>query len=76
MGNTKVDKAAGLAKETLGKATGNKRLENEGKLEQAGASIRETAGEVADSVSGAVGKAIDSVGSAAERIKDKLSGKA
>jgi uncharacterized protein YjbJ (UPF0337 family) len=76
MGNTKVDKAAGLAKETLGKATGNQRLENEGKLEQAGASLREAAGEVADGVSGAVGKAIDSVGSAAERIKDKLSGKA
>ena len=44
MGNTKVDKAAGLAKETLGKATGNKRLENEGKLEQDGASLREAAG--------------------------------
>lgn len=76
MGSAKVDKAAGKAKEVLGKATGNKRLENEGKLEQAGASIQETAGEVVDNISGAVGKAIDSVASAAERVKDKLSGKA
>ncbi len=75
MSNAKVDKAAGQAKEVIGKVTGNKTLENEGKLEQAGASIREVAGEVADNVSGAVGKAIDSVGSAAERIKDTLSGK-
>lgn len=76
MSNAKVDKATGQAKEVLGKVTGNKKLENEGKLEQAGASIREAAGEVADGVSGAFGKAIDSVGNAAGHIKDKLSGKA
>jgi uncharacterized protein YjbJ (UPF0337 family) len=73
MSNAKVDKAAGLGKETLGKVTGNKKLENEGKLEQASASVREAASEVAGNVSGAVGKVIDSVGSVAERIKDKLS---
>jgi uncharacterized protein YjbJ (UPF0337 family) len=76
MSNAKVDKATGQAKEVLGKVTGNKELENEGKLEQAGASIREVAGEVADGVAGTVGNAIDSVGNAAERLKDKLSGKA
>jgi len=64
MNNAKIDKAAGQAKEVLCQVTGNKKLENEGKLEQAGASIREVAG-----------KAIDSVGNAAERLKEKLSGK-
>ena len=75
MNNAKIDKAAGQAKEVLGQVTGNKKLENEGKLEQAGASTREVAGEVADGVAGTVGKIIDSVGNAAERLKEKLSGK-
>jgi uncharacterized protein YjbJ (UPF0337 family) len=75
MNNAKIDKAAGQAKEVLCQVTGNKKLENEGKLEQAGASIREVAGEVADGLAGTVGKAIDSVGNAAERLKEKLSGK-
>ncbi|EXI70685.1 MAG TPA: CsbD family protein [Candidatus Accumulibacter phosphatis] len=75
MNNAKMDKAAGQAKEVLDQVTGNKKLEDEGKLEQAGASIREVAGEVADGVAGTVGKAIDSVGNAAERLKEKLSGK-
>ncbi|MBS1211836.1 MAG: CsbD-like [Proteobacteria bacterium] len=75
MSNAKVDKATGQAKEVFGKVTGNKKLENEGKLDQAGASIREVASEVVDNASGAVGKAIDSVGKAAEHLKDKLSGK-
>lgn len=75
MSNPKIDKAAGQAKEVLGKVTGDKNLENEGKLEQAGAAIREAASEVADSVASTVGKAIDSVGDAATRLKDKLAGK-
>lgn len=76
MSNAKIDRATGQAKEAIGKVTGDKKLENEGKLEQAGAAIREVVGEVADGVSGAIGKAIDSVGNAADHLKDKLSGKA
>jgi len=40
MSNATVDKAAGQAKEVLGKVTGDTKLKNEGKLEPAGASIR------------------------------------
>jgi len=76
MGSAKVDKAAGKAKEVLGKATGNRKLENEGKLDQAGASIREVADEVAEGVAGTVGKTIDSVGNAAGRLQGKLAGQA
>lgn len=75
MSNPQVDKATGQAKELLGKVTDDKSLETEGKLDQAGAAIREAAGEVADGVTGVVGKLIDSVGDAATSLKDKLSGK-
>jgi uncharacterized protein YjbJ (UPF0337 family) len=40
----KIDKVAGQAKEKIGKATGNRRLENEGKADQAKAKVR-TVGE-------------------------------
>ena len=53
MGNTdkvriKVDKVAGQAKETIGKATGNRRLENEGKADQAKAKVRSVGEKIKD----------------------------
>jgi len=46
MSNTKVDKAKGKAKAAIGKATGNKKLEMTGKLDQAGASLRDAAANI------------------------------
>jgi uncharacterized protein YjbJ (UPF0337 family) len=75
MSNPSLDRARGKIKEALGKATGDTKLETEGKLDQAGASILEAAAEVKEGVAGALGKAIDSVGNAAAGLKDKLAGK-
>jgi uncharacterized protein YjbJ (UPF0337 family) len=44
----KVDKLTGQAKEKLGKATGNRRLQNEGKADQANAKVRSFGEKVKD----------------------------
>jgi len=43
-----ADEATGHAKETVGKLTDNDRLENEGKLDQAGANLRQAGENVKD----------------------------
>jgi len=43
---------AGKAKEAAGKATGNEKLEAEGKADQAKASVKKTASDVKDAVTG------------------------
>ncbi len=43
-----ADEAAGRAKEAVGKVTDNDRLENEGKLDQAGANLRQAGENVKD----------------------------
>ncbi|QCX74140.1 CsbD-like protein [Streptomyces sp. YIM 121038] len=47
-----VDKAKGKAKEMVGKATGNDRLEAEGKTDQAKAKMREAAEEAREKAQG------------------------
>lgn len=61
MGST-MDDAKGRAKEAAGDLTGNQDLKNEGKVDQAGASVKEFAEKVKDKV-----------GDTVDRAKDKLS---
>lgn len=75
MSDPKIDKAKGQIKEVVGKITGDKQLEAEGQVEQAGATVREKAAEIKSGVAEAVGNAVERVGSVAEHIKDKLTGK-
>lgn len=75
MSDPKIDKAKGQIKEAVGKVTGNKQLEAEGQLEQAGATVREKAADIKADVAEAVGNAIERVGSVAADLKDKVTGK-
>ena len=75
MSNTTLDKAKGKIKEAVGKATGDKELEAEGQLEQAGATVREKAAEIKADVADAVGSVVDRVSAVASNIKDKVTGK-
>ena len=58
-----VDKVFGKAKEVAGRVTGNKRLETEGKVDQAKGAVRNAAGDAKD----AGKKAIDSIKNAASK---------
>ena len=75
MSDPKIDKAKGQIKAAVGKVTGDKQLETEGKVEQASATVREKAGEIKAGVAEAVGNAVERVGSVAADLKDKLTGK-
>ena len=75
MSDPKIDKTKGKIKEAVGKITGDKQLETEGQVEQAGATVREKAAEIKSDVVEAVGNAVKRAGSVAEHIKDKLTGK-
>jgi uncharacterized protein YjbJ (UPF0337 family) len=61
MGST-FDDAKGRTKEAVGDLTGDKDMQREGKVDQAGASVKEFAEDAKDKVSGAV-----------DSIKDKFS---
>ena len=50
MADEKVDDLKGRAKEAAGDLTGNKDLQNEGKADQAGASVKDKVNKVADAV--------------------------
>jgi uncharacterized protein YjbJ (UPF0337 family) len=52
MANKNVDKAKGRAKEAAGAVSGNKRLKNEGRADQAKGSVKNAADKVADRVTG------------------------
>ena len=52
MANKKIDKAKGRAKEAAGAVTGNKRLKNEGRADQAKGSAKNAVDKVADTVKG------------------------
>jgi uncharacterized protein YjbJ (UPF0337 family) len=56
MTDKKVDKVKGRAKEATGAATGNKKLKNEGRVDQAKASAKSVVDKVADSITGKKGK--------------------
>jgi uncharacterized protein YjbJ (UPF0337 family) len=75
MSDPKIDKAKGQIKEVVGKITGDKQLEAEGQVEQAGATVREKAAEITSGVAEAVGNAVERAGSVTGHIKDKLTGK-
>jgi uncharacterized protein YjbJ (UPF0337 family) len=47
-----VDKAKGRLKETAGSLTGDRRLKNEGKADQAKAKVKDTVDKVADTLTG------------------------
>ena len=46
--SNKIDDAGGKAKETLGKATGDKSTENEGKVDQAKSSLKDAGEKIKD----------------------------
>ncbi|MDF2824483.1 MAG: CsbD-like [Mycobacterium sp.] len=48
----KVDKLAGVAKEKVGKATGNRRMQVEGRTDQMNASVRSAGEKLKDAVRG------------------------
>lgn len=52
MTDHRVDDAKGRVKEAAGSLTGNDELKNEGKADQAGASVKEKVEHAADSVKG------------------------
>jgi uncharacterized protein YjbJ (UPF0337 family) len=52
MTDKNIDKAKGRAKEAAGALTGNKRLKNEGRVDQAKGSAKNAVDKVADKLSG------------------------
>ena len=56
MSNAAFDKFKGQVKEVVGDFTGNRRLKNEGKVDQAAGGIKEKAGEAVDKVKDALHK--------------------
>jgi uncharacterized protein YjbJ (UPF0337 family) len=54
-----MDKAKGTIKENVGDATDNEDLEREGKMDRAGAEVKEKANDAVDTVKDAVNDATD-----------------
>jgi uncharacterized protein YjbJ (UPF0337 family) len=52
MTDKNVDKAGGRVKEAAGALTGNKKLKNEGRADQAKGSVKDAVDKVADTVTG------------------------
>ena len=52
MTNKNVEKAKGRAKEAVGALSGDKRLKNEGRVDQAKGSAKKTVDKVADTLTG------------------------
>jgi uncharacterized protein YjbJ (UPF0337 family) len=52
MTNASIDKAIGRVKEAFGALTGNKRLKDEGRVDQAKGSVKNAVDNVADAVTG------------------------
>ncbi len=52
MTNQNIDKAKGRAKEAAGALTGDRRLKNEGRIDQAKGSAKKTVDKVADALTG------------------------
>jgi uncharacterized protein YjbJ (UPF0337 family) len=59
MTNASIDKAIGRVKEALGALTGNKRLKDEGRVDQAKGSVKNAVDNVADAVTGSSGDTRD-----------------
>jgi len=55
MTNKNVDKAKGRAKEAAGALSGDRRLKNEGRVDQAKGSAKKTVDKVADTLTGRKG---------------------
>lgn len=56
----KTDEAKGRVKEAAGDLTGDKDLEREGKMDQAGATVKEKTGKAVDKTKEALDDALDS----------------
>lgn len=54
MGDGKMDETKGRAKEAAGDITGNRDLENEGKVDRASGSFKDKVGNVTDKIKDAV----------------------
>ena len=50
----KIDQAKGAVKETVGKLTGDKKIEKEGAAEQVAAKVKEVAEDVKDAIEGTI----------------------
>jgi uncharacterized protein YjbJ (UPF0337 family) len=57
----KMDQVKGRAKEAAGVVVGDKKLENEGKVQRAAGDIKEKASEIADDVKKVTEKVVDKV---------------
>ena len=62
-----IDQAKGKAKETVGKATGNAKLEGEGKVDQVAGKAQETYGKGKEAAQDAVKDAADKVKESVDR---------
>ena len=54
--NEKTEDMGGRLKEATGALTGDDELKNEGKVDQASASVKDKVGDAADGIKGVVGK--------------------
>jgi len=69
-----VDKAKGRAKEVIGKALGNKRLEREGKRDQAVGAVKENASKLKRRVEEKIDEALDPLEDQDDRGRDRANG--
>lgn len=72
MMGAKSDQVKGQAKETVGKLTGDKDLESEGKADRRAGEAKEKVDDVKDKVEDVVDKAEDKVEEVIDKAKDTL----
>ncbi|MFB7669522.1 CsbD family protein [Kitasatospora sp. NPDC056138] len=68
----KAKQAKGKAKETVGRVSGDRRMETEGHVEQAASKAGEAASKAGESARHAMGAAKDSTRQAADKVKDAV----
>jgi uncharacterized protein YjbJ (UPF0337 family) len=69
-----IDKAKGRAKEAIGKAIGNPRLEREGKRDQAVGTVKEKASKLKRAVEDKIDEKLDEVEDGDDRGRDRPNG--
>ena len=67
----KTDEAKGRVKEAAGDLTGDKDLEREGQMDQAGAKVKEKVGNAAETAKDKTGDAVDKAKDKAREVMDR-----
>jgi uncharacterized protein YjbJ (UPF0337 family) len=67
----KADEAKGRVKEAAGDLTGDKDLEREGQMDQAGAKVKEKVGRAAETAKEKTGEAVDKAKDKARDVMDR-----